>query len=668
MDRAYSLFEIKEIDEEKRIVRGIATTPATDRMEDIVDPMGGVHSGYLPFLWQHQSREAAVGEVVLAKPTSKGIPVEVHIESDDVPGILKDRLDYAWRSIKKRLVRGLSIGFRALEVEPIKDTYGLHFKKWEWLELSAVTIPANAEATIQSVKSYDTKLRAASGTSGDPQSPGVPGTVRHLKSQPRRRTMLVLTVADNIANLEASREAATQRMEAIATKVADEGRTKDDAEREEYDTLRDDIAGIDSELKDLRDLERIQGKAKAVDGTSTDDASTSRSTRVVSRSDETLEPGIEFARFAMCQAAAKGDAEKALKFAERHYPRQKRAITVLRAANDAGMSVHKYITNLVEKASIPAGTTAGETWAGPLLAHNDFASDFLDYLRPRTIIGQFGQGGIPALARIPFNVNIKGQTSGGSASWVGQGKPKPVTKYDFSSVYHGFYKIAAISVITEELIRFSDPSAERLVRDGLAGSVIERMDTDFVDPDHAAAAGVSPASITNGLTPIGSTGADADDVRADIAALWADAITANLPLTSAVYITTPAAGLNLSLLRTLTGAREFPDIRINGGTLDGIPVITSNYVPAGDFILAFASEIWLSDDGVVTVDASREASIEMLDSSLVQDATVPTATSLVSMYQTDSVALRAHRFINWSKRRAQAVAYIADAAWATITS
>lgn len=668
MDRAYSLIEIKSVNEDLREIEGIASTPTTDRMGDVVEPLGAKFNVPLPFLWQHESRESAVGNVIWAKPTKNGIPVKIKIESDDVPGILKDRLDYAWRSIKKGLVRGLSIGFKGIDVEPIKDTFGLRFKTWEWLELSAVTIPANADATIATIKSIDLKLRAAFGTSGETQSPGVPGTVRHLTSQPRRRTMKVLTVADNIANLEASREAAKERMEAIATKVADEGRTKDDSEREEYDTLRDDIAGIDGELKDLRDLERIQSRAKPVDGTGSDDASTSRSTRVVTRSDETLEPGIEFARFAMCLAAAKGETDKALRLAEKHYPKQKRALSVLRAADSAEMTVHKYITNLVEKAAIPAGTTAHETWAGPLLAHNDFAGDFLDYLRPRTIIGQFGQGGVPALAQIPFNVNVKGQTSGGSASWVGQGKPKPVTKYDFTSVYHGFYKIAAISVITEELIRFSDPSAERLVRDGLAGSVIERMDTDFVDPDHAAAAGVSPASITNGLTPIGSTGSDAEDVRADIAALWREALEANLPLTSAVYITTPAAGLNLSLLRTLTGAREFPDIRINGGTLDGIPVITSNYVPAGGFILAFASEIWLSDDGVVTVDASREASIEMLDSSLVQDATAPTPTSLVSMYQTDSVALRAHRFINWSKRRAQAVAYIADAAWATIQS
>src|SRR5699024_2113185 len=69
------------------------------------------------------------------------------------PGALRDRLEEAWQSVKAGLVRGLSIGFKPLETEPIKDTMGLRFKAWEWLELSAVTIPANSEASIQTIKS-----------------------------------------------------------------------------------------------------------------------------------------------------------------------------------------------------------------------------------------------------------------------------------------------------------------------------------------------------------------------------------------------------------------------------------------------------------------------------------------------------------------------------------
>jgi phage head maturation protease len=46
----------------------------------------------------------------------------------------------AWQSIKARLVRGVSIGFRALKAAYLDDG-GIHFEESEIFELSAVTIP-----------------------------------------------------------------------------------------------------------------------------------------------------------------------------------------------------------------------------------------------------------------------------------------------------------------------------------------------------------------------------------------------------------------------------------------------------------------------------------------------------------------------------------------------
>ncbi len=56
MKRAYSLFTVKSIDEEQRIIEGIATTPSTDRMGDIVEPEGAQFKLPIPLLWQHNSR------------------------------------------------------------------------------------------------------------------------------------------------------------------------------------------------------------------------------------------------------------------------------------------------------------------------------------------------------------------------------------------------------------------------------------------------------------------------------------------------------------------------------------------------------------------------------------------------------------------------------------
>lgn len=161
MDRAYSLFNVKAFDDERRELDGIATTPTPDRMGDVVEPKGAVFNLPIPLLWQHQS-DKPIGQVTFAKVTKDGISIKAKIAKLSEPGVLRDRLDEAWQSIKTGLVRGLSIGFNPLEMAEMKDTRSYRFTSWEWLELSAVTIPANSEASIQTVKSFDSELRVAS--------------------------------------------------------------------------------------------------------------------------------------------------------------------------------------------------------------------------------------------------------------------------------------------------------------------------------------------------------------------------------------------------------------------------------------------------------------------------------------------------------------------------
>jgi hypothetical protein len=78
-------------------------------------------------------------------------------------------------------------------------------------------------------------------------------------------------------------------------------------------------------------------------------------------------------------------------------------------------------------------------------------------------------------------------------------------------------------------------------------------------------------------------------------------------------------------------------------------------------ILVLANEILLADDGTVTIDASREASLQM-DSA--PDSPPSATTVLVSLWQNNMIGIKAERFINWQRRRAQAVAWIDGAKYA----
>ena len=158
---------VKSVDEEKRIITGIATTISPDREDDIVDPLGAKFTLPIPFLWQHD-HSRPIGEVIAATVTDKGIEVEVQIAQIHEQGRLKERIDEAWQAINSGLVKGLSIGIRGKEYNYIDGSIGVHFKEWDWYELSAVTIPANMEATITAVKKLSEPQAEAPAVSEKP--------------------------------------------------------------------------------------------------------------------------------------------------------------------------------------------------------------------------------------------------------------------------------------------------------------------------------------------------------------------------------------------------------------------------------------------------------------------------------------------------------------------
>jgi len=225
---AYARLELKTVDAEQRIITGIATSASTDHYGDVVEPAGAEFELPIALLWQHDSRQP-IGKVTKAQQVGDGIEIQAQIAKTDVPGVLKDRLDMAWQSITLGLVRGLSIGFKSIEESYDKTTGGFHFLKWLWLELSAVTIPANADASIQTIRAYDTSAAAASGPRARPRSlSGVSDSPR-VVSMRWKSPMAKKTYGEQISGWEATRAAKTARMDELLEKSGDAGETLTEA-------------------------------------------------------------------------------------------------------------------------------------------------------------------------------------------------------------------------------------------------------------------------------------------------------------------------------------------------------------------------------------------------------------------------------------------------------
>jgi len=619
MERGYAVLDVKSFDAARRVFAGIASTPTLDRQGHRVDPNGVTFRNPIPLLFHHDQKRP-IGTAVLFPPSADGtIAFEASIPDVADPGIVRDRVDEAWHSLTAGLLRGVSIGFRVLDngAKFLKDGT-LKLLAIEVVELSVVAVPANVDANVLVIKSL------AGAFALDPSGVADRQPVRAIKDA---RTMQQQTTNEAIKTWENTRAAKVARMADLMKVSEDANATLDDIQAKEYDGLRADVVDIDAHLTRLRDQEKlmIAAAVPAVPAARVVDLAARAPISVKAN----VPKGTAFVRYAMAVLASNGNKMQAIEIAKQW--------------KDSTPEVE-----LWAKAAIAAGTTTDPNWAGPLAVVQNATNEFLELLRPATIIGK-----INGLRMVPFNTSVPVQTAGGSYGWVGQAAPKPVSKLLFASTTLGISKAAGIIVFTDELARVSSPSAEAVIRADMIAGVAAFLDQQFTDPAVAAVANVSPGSITNGTTPITST-----NPLGDVYALVAAFSSQNIPLSGAVLIMSEANAFGLSMYRN-NGAAMFGGMSAAGGTFEGIQVITSAAVGT-NVILAAPSLILMADEGQTNIDVSREASVQMDSAPMaVPDATVV----MTSLWQNNLIGLRVERFINWQRGRTAAVKYVSGAAY-----
>lgn len=645
MNRAYSFLDVKAVNDESRVITGMATTPAVDRVGDVVEPLGVTFKNPLPLLWQHE-HDKPIGLVEFGKPTAKGVPFTATLPKIEEEGKLRDRIEEAWQSIKAGLVRAVSIGFRSIESENIAGTWGTRYIRSEVFELSAVTIPAQAEARIETIKSFDVGLPAATGTKATPvvridKPAGASATVvKQLPAIPKPEEGLDMKFGEQIKSFQAALEQKSARQTELMEKAGEEGRSLDAAESEEFDTLGDEIKATEVHIKRLESMQAADvAKAKPVEDVS---GMRDRHAGITVKAAHKVEKGTAFTRYVIAQCRAKGNLMQAAEIAKQW--------------NDTPE------VEQVLKAAVAAGTTTDTTWAAPLVPYQNMTSDFIELLRPATLLGR-----MTGLRNVPFNVRIPGQTQGSTVAWVGETAPKPVSALGFEDITLRFNKLAGIVVISDELARLSTPSAEAIIRGDLVAQIAQFTDDSFINPAYAAVTDVRPASVTNGVTPVPASGTDADALRADVRAVYSQFIAANLSTAGATWVMTSTQAMAIGMMLNPLGQPEFPGLGADGGVFMGLPVLVSEVVPSDSngsiIVLIKQSEILLADEGGVTIDVSREASLQM---NSTPDNPTTASTVLTNLWQNNLLGIRAERMITWRKRRPQAVAYISGANYGAV--
>ena len=477
--------------------------------------------------------------------------------------------------------------------------------------------------------------------------------------------MATRTIAEDIAAYSQTLTAHAARMKELMAKASEDGSTLDPEQETEYDELEGKIEAVQKHLDRLKKQEKLNIEAAVVvDGETIGKQATvglesrQRVSPQVKR--PALEKGTAFVRYVAALAMSKGNIQQAQQIAQRDAWRDTPEV-----ASVLSFAANEGTTQL--KAAVAPATTYDATWAGPLVQYNYMTSEFIDLLRPATVLDR-----LTGVRRVPFNIRVPTQTAGSSAYWVGEGSMKPMSSAAFNTITMNFAKVAALVAFTQESLRFSNPSLETLVRQDMIDAIAQKLDTDLLDPTKAVgtgSGGPSPASLTNGVSSIVATGTDATAAIRDIRTLLNTIAALNIPMTGGTWVMHPTQAISFSLMLNALGQAEFPTVTPEGGTLMGFRVLTTTNIPSSGgsptdgYMMAFIipGEILLADDGNVTVDASDQASLQF-DSA--PDSPVTASTTMVSLWQQNMIALRAEREVNWYRRRTGAVQYIDYARYA----
>jgi HK97 family phage prohead protease len=185
MDNGQIVLEIKSLNEDGSFTGIASVYGVEDSYGDIIEKGAFTktlqENPEIPLLWQHDDSEV-IGKGTVTEQGGK-VMISAQLDMED------STAQKAYRKIKNKLVKGLSIGFQS-----IKRTFGeengryiRRIQELKLMEVSIVTFPALAQAQITQVKqrdelterlaSVESQLSALAAEKAAPAAPAKPEPV-----------------------------------------------------------------------------------------------------------------------------------------------------------------------------------------------------------------------------------------------------------------------------------------------------------------------------------------------------------------------------------------------------------------------------------------------------------------------------------------------------------
>lgn len=303
---------------------------------------------------------------------------------------------------------------------------------------------------------------------------------------------------------------------------------------------------------------------------------------------------------------------------------------------------------------IAAALNTGTGSAGGFIVPPGYVPEVVELLRPASVVRKLGARTIPMPAG---TLTMPRHTAGSTASYVTESTDIPTSQPAFGPLTLSKKKLVALVPVSNDLIRFSSPAANSLVRDDIVQGIGTREDQAFIRDDGT---GNTPTGLryqaTGGAVIPANATANVQNVKNDLGKAELSLLNGNVKMIQPGWIMSPRSLVFLQNLVDGNGNHVFPEIA--AGQLRNKPYAVTTSIPDNLGAGGDESEVYLVDfnDAII-----GEATGLIIDIS--KEGTYKEAGNLVSAFSRDETLVRAITEHDFGMRHIPSVAVLTAVKW-----
>jgi hypothetical protein len=293
---------------------------------------------------------------------------------------------------------------------------------------------------------------------------------------------------------------------------------------------------------------------------------------------------------------------------------------------------------ILQKAAVSGGGL--DNWSA-IGDYTNISSAFLESLRGVSVFDSILANG---MVRVPLRSRGFSITTGITGSVVPERSVKPISSLVLGSQLVEPRKAASIVIVTKELADFS--GAMQLFSAELVKGTVSATDTHFL------------SALISATTPTPSAGATLSNIGTDFDTLLSAVTT--YAGSRLYYVASPSNIKSIMTKSNAGGTPAYPNVGINGGEIfPDVTAIASDAIASTAALLVDATALAGNSDAIIP--GRSEQSTSQLESS--PDSPPTAATTTLSLWQSDMLALRTERFFGYTIMRTTGIASLSGVSY-----